>query len=322
MSSKNSPKIVFANKLLHAGYSLEVNEQRLINLALSKINSKKSNPGKIVIYPTEYAKCFGLSKHSVYEQLSAAVESLRDKSVSILDDSGQSLSIPWVSNARYEKVKNQGSFITLEFSKDIEPYIFNIEGDFTRLYFHNTVKLNTLASFRLYSLLNEVRNYKNYKRRGSVVLNLQLPEMKQKLFLSESYGAWRDFKNRVLLPAIEKINAHTDICVTFRPKKMGNCITAIEFAYITQCPSKSEHIARPNLFRRPKVKKGSAKEGVWARANLTLLRTYELLKQNQNPTFRLAKVDIRRCITYAKILGDDETKIFYSKQLNKKTITT
>ena len=313
MSSKNSPKIVFANKLLHAGYSLEVNEQRLINLALSKINSKKSNPGKIVIYPTEYAKCFGLSKHSVYEQLSAAAESLRDKSVSILDDSGQSLSIPWVSSAKYEKLKNQGSFINIEFSKEIEPYIFNIEGDFTRLYFHNTVKLNTLASFRLYALLNEVRNYKNYKRRGSVVMNLQLPEMKKKLFLSESYEAWRDFKNRVLLPAIEKINAHTDLCVTFQPKKMGNCITAIEFSYIPQ--SDGQHIARPRLARRPKVKKGSHEEGVWARVNLNRLGGYELSNQNENPTFRLAKADIRRCVEYAKILGDDKAKSYYSHQL-------
>ncbi len=313
MSSKNSPKIVFANKLLHAGYSLEVNEQRLINLALSKINSKKSNPGKIVIYPTEYAKCFGLSKHSVYEQLSAAAESLRDKSVSILDDSGQSLSIPWVSSAKYEKLKNQGSFINIEFSKEIEPYIFNIEGNFTELFFHNTVKLNTLASFRLYGLLNEVRNYKNYKRRGSVVMNLQLPEMKQKLFLSESYGAWRDFKSRVLLPAIEKINAHTDIRVTFKPQKIGNCITAIEFSYIPQ--SDGQHIARPRLARRPKVKKGSHEEGVWARVNLNRLGGYELSNQNENPTFRLAKADIRRCVEYAKILGDDKAKSYYSHQL-------
>ena len=313
MSSKNSPKIVFANKLLHAGYSLEVNEQRLINLALSKINSKKSNPGKILIYPTEYAKCFGLSKHSVYEQLSAAAESLRDKSVSILDDSGQSLSIPWVSSAKYEKLKNQGSFINIEFSKEIEPYIFNIEGNFTELFFHNTVKLNTLASFRLYGLLNEVRNYKNYKRRGSVVMNLQLPEMKKKLFLSESYEAWRDFKNRVLLPAIEKINAHTDLCVTFQPKKMGNCITAIEFSYIPQ--SDGQHIARPRLARRPKVKKGSHEEGVWARVNLNRLGGYELSNQNENPAFRLAKADIRRCVEYAKILGDDKAKSYYSHQL-------
>ena len=313
MSSKNSPKIVFANKLLHAGYSLEVNEQRLINLALSKINSKKSNPGKIVIYPTEYAKCFGLSKHSVYEQLSAAVESLRGKSVSILDDSGQSLSIPWVSSAKYEKLKNQGSFINIEFSKEIEPYIFNIEGNFTELFFHNTVKLNTLASFRLYGLLNEVRNYKNYKRRGSVVMNLQLPEMKKKLFLSESYEAWRDFKNRVLLPAIEKINAHTDIRVTFKPQKIGNCITAIEFSYIPQ--SDGQHIARPRLARRPKVKKGSHEEGVWARVNLNRLGGYELSNQNENPTFRLAKADIRRCVEYAKILGDDKAKSYYSHQL-------
>ena len=298
---------------MHAGYSLDINEQRLINLALSKINSKKSNPGKIVIYPTEYAKCFGLSKHSVYEQLSAAAESLRDKSVSILDDSGQSLSIPWVSSAKYEKLKNQGSFINIEFSKEIEPYIFNIEGNFTELFFHNTVKLNTLASFRLYGLLNEVRNYKNYKRRGSVVMNLQLPEMKKKLFLSESYEAWRDFKNRVLLPAIEKINAHTDLCVTFQPKKMGNCITAIEFSYIPQ--SDGQHIARPRLARRPKVKKGSHEEGVWARVNLNRLGGYELSNQNENPTFRLAKADIRRCVEYAKILGDDKAKSYYSHQL-------
>ena len=298
---------------MHAGYSLDINEQRLINLALSKINSKKSNPGKIVIYPTEYAKCFGLSKHSVYEQLSAAAESLRDKSVSILDDSGQSLSIPWVSSAKYEKLKNQGSFINIEFSKEIEPYIFNIEGNFTELFFHNTVKLNTLASFRLYGLLNEVRNYKNYKRRGSVVMNLQLPEMKKKLFLSESYEAWRDFKNRVLLPAIEKINAHTDIRVTFKPQKIGNCITAIEFSYIPQ--SDGQHIARPRLARRPKVKKGSHEEGVWARVNLNRLGGYELSNQNENPTFRLAKADIRRCVEYAKILGDDKAKSYYSHQL-------
>lgn len=313
MSSKNSPKIVFANKLLHAGYSLDINEQRLINLALSKINSKKSNPGKILIYPTEYAKCFGLSKHSVYEQLSSAAESLRDKSVTILDDSGEAFSIPWVSSAKYEKLKNQGSFINIEFSKEIEPYIFNIEGNFTELFFHNTVKLNTLASFRLYGLLNEVRNYKNYKRRGSVVMNLQLPEMKKKLFLSESYGAWRDFKNRVLLPAIEKINAHTDLCVTFQPKKMGNCITAIEFSYTPQ--SDGQHIARPRLARRPKVKKGSHEEGVWARVNLNRLGGYELSNQNENPSFRLEKVDIERCIMYAKILGDDKAKSYYSHQL-------
>ena len=313
MSSKNSPKIVFANKLLHAGYSLDINEQRLINLALSKVNSKKPNPGKIVIYPTEYAKCFGLSKHSVYEQLSAAAESLRDKSVSILDDSGQSLSIPWVSSAKYEKLKNQGSFINIEFSKEIEPYIFNIEGDFTELFFHNTVKLNSLASFRLYALLNRVRNYHNYKRRGAVVVNFQLPEMKQKLFLSESYGAWRDFKSRVLLPAIEKINAHTDIRVTFKPQKIGNCITAIEFSYIPQ--SDGQHIARPRLARRPKVKKGSHEEGVWARVNLNRLGGYELSNQNENPTFRLAKADIRRCVEYAKILGDDKAKSYYSHQL-------
>ena len=313
MSSKNSPKIVFANKLLHAGYSLDINEQRLINLALSKINSKKSNPGKILIYPTEYAKCFGLSKHSVYEQLSSAAESLRDKSVTILDDSGEAFSIPWVSSAKYEKLKNQGSFINIEFSKEIEPYIFNIEGNFTELFFHNTVKLNTLASFRLYGLLNEVRNYKNYKRRGSVVMNLQLPEMKKKLFLSESYEAWRDFKNRVLLPAIEKINAHTDLCVTFQPKKMGNCITAIEFSYIPQ--SDGQHIARPRLARRPKVKKGSHEEGVWARVNLNRLGGYELSNQNENPAFRLAKADIRRCVEYAKILGDDKAKSYYSHQL-------
>ncbi|WP_394185154.1 replication initiation protein [Pseudoalteromonas tetraodonis] len=313
MSSKNSPKIVFANKLLHAGYSLDINEQRLINLALSKINSKKSNPGKILIYPTEYAKCFGLSKHSVYEQLSSAAESLRDKSVTILDDSGEAFSIPWVSSAKYEKLKNQGSFINIEFSKEIEPYIFNIEGNFTELFFHNTVKLNTLASFRLYGLLNEVRNYKNYKRRGSVVMNLQLPEMKQKLFLSESYGAWRDFKSRVLLPAIEKINAHTDIRVTFKPQKIGNCITAIEFSYIPQ--SDGQHIARPRLARRPKVKKGSHEEGVWARVNLNRLGGYELSNQNENPAFRLAKADIRRCVEYAKILGDDKAKSYYSHQL-------
>lgn len=313
MSSKNSPKIVFANKLLHAGYSFDINEQRLINLALSKINSKKSNPGKILIYPTEYAKCFGLSKHSVYEQLSSAAESLRDKSVTILDDSGEAFSIPWVSSAKYEKLKNQGSFINIEFSKEIEPYIFNIEGNFTELFFHNTVKLNTLASFRLYGLLNEVRNYKNYKRRGSVVMNLQLPEMKKKLFLSESYGAWRDFKNRVLLPAIEKINAHTDIRVTFKPQKIGNCITAIEFSYIPQ--SDGQHIARPRLARRPKVKKGSHEEGVWARVNLNRLGGYELSNQNENPAFRLAKADIRRCVEYAKILGDDKAKSYYSHQL-------
>ena len=94
---------------------------------------------------------------------------------------------------------------------------------------------------------------------------------------------------------------------------MGNCITAIEFSYIPQ--SDGQHIARPRLARRPKVKKGSHEEGVWARVNLNRLGGYELSNQNENPTFRLAKADIRRCVEYAKILGDDKAKSYYSHQL-------
>ena len=58
----NDLTVVQHNELLASSYKFDIDEMRLINLALTKIDSRKKNIGVIEIYPDEFAAMYGLPK--------------------------------------------------------------------------------------------------------------------------------------------------------------------------------------------------------------------------------------------------------------------
>lgn len=63
----NKLTIVQHNALIESSYRLDLDEMRLLNLALTKIDSRKPNIGIIEIYPDEFSEMFNLNKKTFGE---------------------------------------------------------------------------------------------------------------------------------------------------------------------------------------------------------------------------------------------------------------
>ena len=182
----------------------------------------------------------------------------------------------------------------------IEPYLFELKERITAINFEFASKLNTPFSFRLYQWLKKVENLNKNKDGYAISTILNVDWMKDKAQL-QGYDRWDNFNLRLIKPAIDKINANTDISVFYEPVKSGRKVTAVKFSYVVEKDESCIKPLRPRLFRRPKVVKGSHEEGVWMRKNLALLLEYEVQLKRYDDKEKLALADLRKIADYASI---------------------
>ena len=297
-SSDFIPTVVHANELLDASYSLTTTETRLIALAASKVNSKKGNIGEIKISVGEFEKAYSITNGNSYSELKNAVRTIMRKPIRICDGDDVT-ELAWFIKNQY-KNSDSGSHVIFQFSPLIEPYLFELKERFTAINFEFASKLNTPFSFRLYQWLKKVENLNKNKDGYAISTILNVDWMKDKAQL-QGYDRWDNFNLRLIKPAIDKINANTDISVFYEPVKSGRKVTAVKFSYVVEKDESCIKPLRPRLFRRPKVTKGSHEEGVWMRKNLAVLLEYEVqLKQYDNKE-KLALADLRKIADYASI---------------------
>lgn len=311
----NKLTIVHSNDLVEAAYSLSLDEMRLISLASTKVDSRKSNVGEIRIDVAEYIKAYGLSNKNSYQDLREAVKSLMRKPIRIfIEDKVREIS--WLDMNEYNR-SNQGSHVIISFSRHIEPYLFDLKDRFTSINFEYAARLNTPFSFRLYQWLIKAKKLNKNKQGDGVTVELEVEWMKCQAALSGKYEIWRDFSNDLLKPAIERINANTDLSVIYEPIKTGRKVTAVKFTYVVEVGSEEKPL-RPRLMRRPKVAKGSHEEGVWMRKNLALLLDYEAKLKAYDPMAKLTLPDLRKMVEYSSI-AEPELKRRLAEEIKKRT---
>ena len=141
--------IVHANKLLEGSYSLPIDELRVINLALTKIDSRKPNIGEIRIDVTEFIKTYGLqSRNNVYASLRAAVKSIMRSPIKIpIGDEIEE--VAWLDKNRYHR--DDGHHVIIQFSREVEPFLFDLKKAFTSVVHCRTGSLEIAASTALAS---------------------------------------------------------------------------------------------------------------------------------------------------------------------------
>ncbi len=301
MNSPISLTIVQANDLIEASYNISIDEMRLISFVASKIDSRQKSIGEVKIYPSEFAEAFGLDRHNMHRNLINALKSLANKSVTMPLDGKRNIVLPWLGMGIYDRQPNDGSHVVVAFSQYIEPYLFELKERFTAINFEYAAKLNTPFSFRLYQWLYKAKNLNNNKHGDTVAVLLEIDWMKSQAALSGDYERWDHFNDRVIRPAVQRINANTDLSVIYEPVKTGRKVTAVKFIYVVETETKLSKPLRPRLARRPKVKKGSHEEGLWMRKNLALLLDYEAKLKAYDAEAKLTLPDLRKMAEYAAI---------------------
>jgi plasmid replication initiation protein len=247
MSKNTSQMIVKSNHLVEASYRLELSEQRAILMAifLARENGLGITSDKfLTITAADYAAMFGIDINTAYEQLQSVGTSLYERTITLNDihepsKKPRKIQTRWVSAVSYVP---DAALVQIQFSGVIVPYITKLEREFTSYKISMIAKMTSIYAIRLYELLIQWG--------GVGHRTVMIQDLKSTLAIDAGYAAIKDFKKRVVDPAVEQINKYTDIQVSYENVKDGRSICGLKFIF-----TKNDNLKVHRIVEQPKTVK-------------------------------------------------------------------
>ena len=230
--------IVKRNDFLKMGYSLSIQEQRIILCCVSQIDSReKATPNdEFVVSVQQIHDIFGDEKKShMYRGLREAVDRLGNRwIVKRSDDSQRVTKLRWVWKIQYHHDKGE---ITLNFSRDVLDYLSDISKTFTKYKLSDVSNFKCMYSIRIYELLQQWA--------GAGEVEYSIDELRERLDLGNKYGRWADLKRNVVDLAVDEINTHSNINVEYGLRKRGRSVVGLMFNFTTSNKRNKKVVGAP-----------------------------------------------------------------------------
>lgn len=246
-----SKLVVKDNALMNASYNLDLVEQRLILLAI--VEARESGKGinandPLTVHAESYINQFGVARQTAYQALKDACDDLfaRQFSYQEINERGNTENVRsrWVSEVRYVDAE---ATVKLIFAPIVIPLITRLEERFTQYEMKQISELSTGYAIRLYELLI------CWRTTGKTPV-IELADFRQRMgVLDSEYQRMHDLKKRVLEPALEQINGHTDITASYEQHKKGRVITGFSFKFKQKKKTESE--TPKNSDSSPRIEK-------------------------------------------------------------------
>lgn len=241
-----SKDVVKSNAMIEASYRLSAQEQRILLAAISQIKKgeKVTDQTMYTISVHDIAEIAGISPRALYSELENAALRLKRREIRIPCEPNSKRKKPeilitcWLQSIRY--TPNTGT-VQVRFSHDILPYISKLTEQFTIYKLKDIAKLSSSYAIRLYELLIQWNGV------GQRVIEIEW--LKNIFLIEDKYPRIKDFKTRVLEPAIEQINNSTNMWVKWDQKKTGRKVTHLCFTF----GLKSELQPKKNRGRPKKI---------------------------------------------------------------------
>ncbi len=228
----NSAIVVKSNDIIDASYRLTLSEQRLVLMCISQIKKGQSitHENKFIVNAHEYADAFKLPLKNAYKELQIIADRLYERSATINSPYPKNpeithLKTRWINSIAYLSGKGE---LMLSFAPDMIPYISMLEGRFTRYSLHAITGMSSIYGMRFYELMQKWMTQSGSQASKK---ELTLEELKEILELTGKYKAIKDFKVKVLEPAIKDINTCSDIKARYTQRKTGRRVTHLTFHF-------------------------------------------------------------------------------------------
>lgn len=214
---KQNYSVVKHNDLIEARYKLTLHEQKLVVIVASMVKPNDVDFHEYRISVKEFREMMDVKGHNYHTQIRQKSKMLLKKPLAIPHEHGE-LYCNWFSSINYLDGEGQ---IVFKFDPELKPYMIGLKRKFTEYKSRNIMQLHSGYSIRIYELL------KQYLSIGERVL--ELDNLKTLLGIDGKYKAYGHFKQRILDPAKDELNAGTDIMFKYEPIKTGRKVTAIRF---------------------------------------------------------------------------------------------
>lgn len=183
-------------------------------------------------------KAYGISEDRAYSELQDVAKNLYQRSLTIYNPDPKrpklkKIETRWISSIGY--MPEDGK-ITLCFAQKLLPYLSQFEGGFTTYKLEHIGNMNCICAIRLYELLMQ------WKTTGK--REIEIDWLKKQFHLDESYDRMFDLKKRVIDPAINDINTHSNYQVSWTQRKTGRRVTHLTFTFAEKQPIKPKAAAK------------------------------------------------------------------------------
>lgn len=171
-------------------------------------------------------------KEYQYAQLREATEKMGSRMYECIFENGDLLQVWLFSSCLYKKGLG---IIEVELSERIIPFLFDLKEKFTSFRLYAALNMSSKYAKRIYIMLSQWKNVGTWRisiEEFKIRLKLIDPKGKE----PEQYKQIGQLKSFVLDPAIEQINEHSELKVSYNLLKKGRSFKEIEFTIDIQKP--------------------------------------------------------------------------------------
>lgn len=219
---QETDNVVESNALARAEYRMTLNEKRLINLAIAKLDSQQADADQLQDIPItaeEYMRVYEVVPNNAYTEMAQAAKKLMNRQLTIRHE-GKSYTI---YNLLVESnYREREGVVIITLNPRLASQLIGLRNRFTQFMLDSVRHFRLFSSARLYEMMKSVES--------QGVFELSLEDFKARILADpKKYKKFYDLKRWVLEPALSEINTLTDIQVNYEPVKHSRKIVRIRF---------------------------------------------------------------------------------------------
>jgi len=205
---------------------MTLSEKRLLILGVSQLNPKDSyldldraNPITIKVTVEDWIEVYGDDSRHAYRDMKQAAKLIFKRSIVLHPRAGVEKEFHWFDEAEYDDNKSE---VTLKFGHSAAMRLVGMDGDFTSVKLLAVNKLRKSSAIKLYEIAKNI-----YDMKG--IGEWLIEDFRHAMECEDKYPVMKDFKRRVINPALEEVNLQTDLRVEIEYLKNKRQVARIRF---------------------------------------------------------------------------------------------
>jgi Initiator Replication protein len=225
------------NQLASARYKLNPREQKLLLYVIAMIEPEAEDFGKCKVAVRDYAMLTGLKPDDLYQELRDTALAIRERTLVVENVLEPGMKKPVRRHGSWFEYVDEAigdGHITIKLSSWLKPFLIHVRREFFRYRLGYALGLKREYSIRLYQWL---KRWQFARQKGATIEQLRLELGTTEVdhegrIVRENLSAYKHFKSKALQPAIDEINAKTDLIVTYNEEKVkgSKAVRALTFA--------------------------------------------------------------------------------------------